>query len=360
MARYLMLDIGAGTLDILYLDDANGRHYKAVVASPILVTAQTIRKTRGDLFVDGVEMGGGAVSAALKARVVEGARVVMTASAAATVHHDRERVCKSGIEVVSDGQGEQIRCRRNFRQVTLSDIDPNRLAAIVGAMGVDFEFDVVAACAQDHGVAPAGTSHIDFRHRLFVERLSRSTRLDSLLFEAREVPAAFNRLRVMAQSALELPTFEAYVMDSGMAAILGASLDCARRSEGRVAVLDVATSHTVGATLKGSMLAGFFEYHTVDVTAQKIDQLMRELAEGRLEHTSVLAQGGHGAHVLEAVGFDRIQHVVATGPRRAIVQASRLAIHWGAPMGDNMMTGTAGLLEAVRRRQGKPSLAGVF
>lgn len=360
MARYLLLDIGAGTLDVLYVDDANGRHYKAVVASPILLMAQTIRKTRGDLFIDGVEMGGGAVSAALKARVGEGARVVMTENAAATVHHDRERVCKSGIKVVSDGQSEQYQNLRDFKRVTLADIDPDRLAAIVGDMGLDFEFDVVAACAQDHGVAPAGTSHLDFRHRLFVERLSRSTNLESLVFEAQEVSTAFNRLRAMARSAMALPSSEAYVMDSGMAAILGASLDRACQSAERVAVLDVATSHTVGATLKDGRLAGFFEYHTVDVTAQKIDQLIRELAEGRLEHAAVLAQGGHGAHVLEAVGFDRIRHVIATGPRRALVQASRLPIYWGAPMGDNMMTGTAGLLEAVRRRQGKPSLAGIF
>jgi hypothetical protein len=32
------------------------------------------------------------------------------------------------------------------------------------------------------------------------------------------------------------------------------------------------------------------------------------------------------------------------------VQASSLPIHPGAPLGDNMMTGTAGIFEAIRRR----------
>ena len=39
-----------------------------------------------------------------------------------------------------------------------------------------------------------------------------------------------------------------------------------------------------------------------------------------------------------------------TKPR--LVEASRLPITFGAPWGDNMMTGTVGLLEALRRYKG--------
>jgi hypothetical protein len=35
-----------------------------------------------------------------------------------------------------------------------------------------------------------------------------------------------------------------------------------------------------------------------------------------------------------------------------MVEKSRLPIKLGAPLGDNMMTGAAGLLEAIRRRKG--------
>jgi uncharacterized protein (DUF1786 family) len=143
-------------------------------------------------------------------------------------------------------------------------------------------------------------------------------------------------------------------MDSGMAAILGASLDVQARGRDPILVLDVATSHTVGAALEGGEIAGFFEYHTADLTCERLDRLMVDLAEGRLRHGQVLAEGGHGAYTRRAVGFDRVALILATGPRRSLLRTSRLPVVWGAPGGDNMMTGTVGLLEAVGRRKGLP------
>jgi hypothetical protein len=35
-----------------------------------------------------------------------------------------------------------------------------------------------------------------------------------------------------------------------------------------------------------------------------------------------------------------------------------LPLTWGAPLGDNMMTGTLGLLQAIRRHEGKPEIQG--
>ena len=43
--------------------------------------------------------------------------------------------------------------------------------------------------------------------------------------------------------------------------------------------------------------------------------------------------------------------IITTGPKRRLVEGSKLPIVFGAPLGDNMMTGTVGLLEAVRRRK---------
>jgi hypothetical protein len=51
------------------------------------------------------------------------------------------------------------------------------------------------------------------------------------------------------------------------------------------------------------------------------------------------------------VGFNAIETIIATGPKRKLVASSRLPIQFGAPWGDNMMTGTVGLLEALRRRK---------
>ena len=56
MSRCLILDIGAGTLDILYYSTEDEQHYKAVVKSPILVMEEKARGLRGNLLVTGGEM----------------------------------------------------------------------------------------------------------------------------------------------------------------------------------------------------------------------------------------------------------------------------------------------------------------
>jgi uncharacterized protein (DUF1786 family) len=117
-------------------------------------------------------------------------------------------------------------------------------------------------------------------------------------------------------------------------------------------VLDIATSHTVGAAIAGNEITGFFEYHTQDITLERLENLLRDLADGKLSHKQILAEGGHGAYLRQSVGFDTIETIVATGPRRKMLAGSQLSIEFGAPWGDNMMTGTVGLLEALRRRKG--------
>ncbi|HYQ60415.1 MAG TPA: DUF1786 family protein, partial [Desulfatiglandales bacterium] len=136
-----------------------------------------------------------------------------------------------------------------------------------------------------------------------------------------------------------------------MAAILGGTLDPQAISKERIILLDLATSHTLGAALEKGEIAGFFEYHTRDITLQRLESLVIELAEGQLVHEKILQQGGHGAYVRKAFGFDRNELIVATGPKRRLLSKSRLPIRPGAPLGDHMMTGTAGLLEAIRRRK---------
>jgi len=127
-------------------------------------------------------------------------------------------------------------------------------------------------------------------------------------------------------------------MDSGLAAILGASLDPRAREKNKVLVLDVATSHTVGATLEGGQVAGFFEYHTQDITVEKLDSLIRDLAEGNLVHEKILEEGGHGAYIRKAIGLRSVEIIVATGPKRRMVEKSRFPMVFGSPLGDNMMT----------------------
>ena len=57
MSRYLLLDIGAGTLDVLYYDDVSREHFKAVVKSPVRTIAEKAAALRGKIVATGVEMG---------------------------------------------------------------------------------------------------------------------------------------------------------------------------------------------------------------------------------------------------------------------------------------------------------------
>jgi uncharacterized protein (DUF1786 family) len=351
MSKFLMIDVGAGTMDILHYDTETDLHYKAVVKSPVREVAERAGRVAGNLLVVGNEMGGGPITQALTARANE-AEVVMSVSAAATLNHDLDKVRSWGIKVVEDERAEDLRRSQSYTAISLGDLEPERLEQIVKGFGVPFEFDAVAICAQDHGVPPPGISHLDFRHNLFKARLEADPHPHTLLYSAVEVPNTMNRLKSIAQSALKLQAAEIYVMDSGMAAILGASMDSLAQGKNAVLLLDIATSHTVGAAMAGEEIAGFFEYHTQDITLEKLETLLHDLAEGKLSHRQILAEGGHGAFLRRAVGFNAIETIIATGPKRKLVARSHLPIQFGAPWGDNMMTGTVGLLEAMRRCQG--------
>ena len=351
MARFLMVDIGAGTMDVLCYDTDTDLHYKAVVKSPVRYVAETAAARSGNLLVTGCEMGGGPITQLLKDRAKTD-DVVMTASAAATLHHNTDLVQSWNIRVIEDNAAHELRADNRYSELTLADLESKRLQQIVGAFGVPFAFEAVAVCAQDHGVPPEGVSHLDFRHNLFKARLDDNPLPHTLLFKADEVPAEMNRLSSIAASAGRLPAEEVYVMDSGMAAILGASRDVLAKDRDIVFILDVATSHTVGAAVSGDELAGFFEYHTADITLQRLEALLLDLGQGGLSHRQILSEGGHGAFVRKAVGFGDDEVIIATGPKRRLVENSRLPIVFGAPLGDNMMTGTVGMLEAIRRRKG--------
>jgi len=355
MKNLLAIDIGAGTMDILcYVPDEN-MHYKAVVQSPVRTLARSVAATRGSLAVDGVEMGGGPVTEALRTRA-ESHRVVITPSAAATIHHDPDRVTAMGIHIVPDETVAELQEDPEYTAVTLGDLEPGRIQRIVEGFGLPFEFEAIAVCAQDHGAAPPGVSHLDYRHQLFKARLDQEPHPHTLLFNPGNLPREFNRLGGIARIAGRLPAGKVFVMDSGQAAILGASLDPSLAGKDTLMVLDIATSHTVGAVMSGGDLQGSFEYHTCDIDLQRLERLLRDLPEGRLAHARILEEGGHGAYLRSAVGYDAVEAIVATGPKRRLLSASALPITWGAPWGDNMMTGCTGLIEAVRRALGMDAI----
>ena len=203
MSRFLMVDIGAGTMDVLWHDTQTDLHYKAVVKSPVRYVAEKAAQLPGDLVITGSEMGGGPITQILKQRAKE-AEVVMSVSSAATLHHNQETVRSWGINIVDDEKAGILSGKKKYSTLVLDDLDPARLRQIVESFGVPFSFDAVAICAQDHGVPPTGVSHLDFRHNLFKANLKENPQPHVLLFRSDEVPIIMNRLKSIALSDIKL------------------------------------------------------------------------------------------------------------------------------------------------------------
>jgi len=83
-----------------------------------------------------------------------------------------------------------------------------------------------------------------------------------------------------------------------------------------------------------------------------MEGLVEELVGRSARHRRILAEGGHGAYIRQAVGPEALKTIIATGPKRRLVAGSHRPISGAPPLGDNMMTGCLGLLESLRRRKG--------
>ena len=86
--------------------------------------------------------------------------------------------------------------------------------------------------------------------------------------------------------------------------------------------------------------------------SHQMDLALVDLANGDISHAGILAEGGHGAYTRRSFGFESTEIILATGPKRGLIGSSKLPMELGAPFGDNMMTGTVGVLEAIRRTKG--------
>jgi uncharacterized protein (DUF1786 family) len=364
--QILTIDVGTGTQDILLFDAGRELEncFKLVLPSPTVVVAdriRTITAARQRLVLQGVTMGGGPSHWAAMDHVRAGLEVFATPDAARTFDDDLDAVADSGIKVISDDEALGL-INTGAQHVFMRDLALGQLLQTLAAFGVRLKLQGLAVAVFDHGAAPPGFSDRIFRFNYLRERLARGLGLAGFAFERDAVPEAMTRLHAVARTApADLPML---LMDTAPAAVLGALEDGAVRAANSPIVANVGNFHCLAFHLVDGRVAGLFEHHTGELSADKLGAYVHQLADGSITNEAVFLDKGHGAIVLEAE-VPNPDLLAVTGPRRALLVASGLRPHLAMPHGDMMLAGNLGLLrayatydpairEAVERRLGPP------
>jgi uncharacterized protein (DUF1786 family) len=351
MNPILTIDVGAGTTDVLVFYPETGVHYKAVTISPIRKITQDILNSQQDILITGTVMGGGSVSKAVM-KHAQSYSVYMTPEAAQTINDDLDRVRQKGITVIAQEEVSSLKKAKDIKEIEFGDLSVAGVKYLLDALGGGRCFSFIAGAVQDHGVCPENTNPLDYRHQMMKERIAENPSPDQFLFAADEILSSLTRMGATAKLLSNISHEKLFMMDTGAAAIVGASLDPRLKGCKHCIIIDIGNSHTLGAVLSNGLIGGFFEYHTDGLSPKLLPELMIGLGNGTLTHEEIIAAGGHGAFIRACPGFDAIEKLVVTGPRRnEITQGIALDYIEGAPLGDNMMTGTAGLLESINRRE---------
>ena len=141
-------------------------------------------------------------------------------------------------------------------------------------------------------------------------------------------------------------------MDTAPAAVLGASLDPVVGPRDRKIIANIGNFHTLAFRMGLGGIEGVFEHHTGEIDLQKLESLLRALADGSLKHEDVFDDMGHGALMYDltefAFGADDFD-IVVTGPRRSMMRSADTSLrpYFAVPFGDMMIAGCFGLLAAV-------------
>ncbi len=340
----LCLDIGSGTQDVLLLNTAEPAEnaVQLVLPAPTVLTARKIEAAtkRGVAIVlTGETMGGGASTGALRKHLAAGLKAYATPLAARTFDDDLDEVASWGVRLVSD---EEVKRLKGVAKIVTGDIDLGALKKALSCWDVKLEPDVIAVAVLDHGEAPAGESDRVFRFKHMERRLQMNPSLESFIFTPAELPDYLTRMQAVARSIQGIAPL--VLMDTGAAAVLGASLDRVIARHRRRLCVNTGNSHAIAFYLDGLKVLGLFEHHTSLLSTEKLDVLLENLVSGEASSSEIQAEGGHGAVILER---GELPIVAVTGPRRQIMAGSRLSPYFAAPFGSMMLVGCFGLAKAA-------------
>jgi len=370
--RILAVDIGTGTQDVLLFesDRTIENCFQLVMPSPTVIVAGRIRRATAEgrpLLLTGRTMGGGPSAWAARDHALAGVLCYATADAARTLDDDLTAVAALGIRIIDDAEAGALLAARDgdLAHVTLRDFDAAALRTTLAAFDVDPEVDLIAVAAFDHGAAPPGYSDRRFRF----DYIKRAVRVDprplAFAHRAADIPPDLTRLRAVSADAEAYlatgdhpptdPTARVVIMDTGAAAVAGALEDATVRAHHRCLIANIGNFHALAFALRAGRIEALFEHHTGELTREKLEGYLRDLAAGTLENATIFADSGHGALILAppdrapAAGRSpgEMPFLAVTGPRRELLRGSALNPYEAVPHGDMMLAGCFGLLRAV-------------
>lgn len=351
--KILAVDIGAGTQDIFLFDSRqeieNG--FKMVLPSPTMIIRGQIQKAtrqRCPIFLHGAIMGGGPNTWAIEDHLKTGLEVFATPQAAVTINDDLEEVKKLGIKIISNDENSNLPSQTI--SIKFQDFDFHTIEKTFALYGVKLgDLSAISVSAFDHGSAPPEISDRKFRFNYLKNRLQSESRLSALAYSSENIPAFMTRLHAIAHAAktLSLPVI---VMDSAPAAILGATFDPRFLKQLDNMVINIGNFHSLGFRLGQDRIDGLFEHHTGILNPQKLANVINEFAANTLTNQKIFEDHGHGALIKTNVPLNIHQpgfKIIVTGPRRKMIESTKLPYHYAVPFGDMMISGCFGLLAAV-------------
>jgi uncharacterized protein (DUF1786 family) len=351
--KILTVDIGTGTQDIFLYDSrlAVENGLKLVLPSPTMIVRRKLQQaTRAGqaVLLTGVIMGGGPSAWAAEDHLKAGLPLFATPDAARSFNDDLDAVAGMGIQLVSEDEAAKF--PGAVLRIELRDFDFEAIARVFSSFEVSLaDLQAVGVAVFDHGNAPREVSDRQFRFDYLDECIRRQNRLSAFAYPASQIPPILTRLQAVADSAKNVDA-PLLVMDTAPAAVLGSLYDPRVSQRRRVMLANVGNFHTLAFRLGPRGIEGVFEHHTGFLNQASLEALLRSMAAGTLTHQEVFGGNGHGALLYEPRPLPLTHtdfNVAVTGPRRAMLEGSKLKPYFAVPFGDMMIAGCIGLLSAA-------------
>jgi uncharacterized protein (DUF1786 family) len=309
-------------------------------------------------------MGGGPSAFAIRDHLKAGFPVYAIEKAALTINDNIEKVKAFGIRIVSEEEAKKLASEENVQEIVMQDFDPESTSSALSVFEVQMPTNYAVA-VQDHGNAPEKSNRV-YRFELLRELIEKGGELENFVYRPEEIPEAFTRMKAQADSLLKAAgsqKIRAVFMDTGPAAIFGALTDPAAMQPS--VVVNIGNGHTLGALVNENKITAVFEHHSSLMNPEKLQDYIIMLADGVLSFEEVFTDGGHGAYIKEASGFEQIHSIIVTGPKREMLEKLPKSeilpevlkkLHFAAPFGSMMLSGCFGLLEGFFEKYPEQSI----